>query len=127
MALSPIEIYIKGDNYDSLAIVRDSLIRFMREDPKLFYVHSDYDETEEIVDVVLKSDVANSLGITQSALSVYISGALSGTHLSSMWEGGYNIPITVYSDGSQNLDYSSLGDLLVPCATPGMWVPLPSQ
>ena len=124
MALSPIEIYIKGDNYDSLAIVRDSLIRFMREDPKLFYVHSDYDETEEIVDVVLKSDVANSLGITQSALSVYISGALSGTHLSSMWEGGYNIPITVYSDGSQNLDYSSLGDLLVPCATPGMWVPL---
>ena len=124
MALSPIEFYIKGDDYDKLSVVRDSLLRIMRANPNLFYVHSDYDETEEIVDVVLKSDVANMLGITQSTLSVYISGALSGTHLSSMWAGDYNIPITVYSDGAQNLDYSSIGDLLVPCATPGMWVPL---
>ncbi len=124
MALSPIEFYIKGDNYDKLSIVRDSLLRIMRENPKLFYVHSDYDETEELVDVVLKSDVANSLGITQSALSVYISGALSGSQLSSIWDGGYNIPIKVYSDGAQNLDYGSVGDLLVPCANPGMWVPL---
>ena len=124
MALSPIEFYIKGDNYDKLSIVRDSLLRIMRENPKLFYVHSDYDETEELVDVVLKSDVANSLGITQSALSVYISGALSGSQLSSIWDGGYNIPIKVYGDGAQNLDYGSVGDLLVPCANPGMWVPL---
>ncbi len=122
MALSPIEFYIKGDNYDKLSIVRDSLLRIMRENPKLFYVHSDYDETEELVDVVLKSDVANSLGITQSALSVYISGALSGSQLSSIWDGGYNIPIKVYGDGAQNLDYGSVGDLLVPCANPGMWV-----
>lgn len=124
MALSPIEFYIKGDNYDKLSIVRDSLLRIMRENPKLFYVHSDYDETEELVDVVLKSDVANSLGITQSALSVYISGALSGSQLSSIWDGGYNIPIKVYGDGAQNLDYGSVGDLLVPYANPGMWVPL---
>ena len=124
MALSPIEFYIKGDNYDKLSIVRDSLLRIMRENPKLFYVHSDYDETEELVDVVLKSDVANRLGITQSALSVYISGALSGSQLSSIWDGGYNIPIKVYGDGAQNLDYGSVGDLLVPCANPGMWVPL---
>ena len=122
-ALSPIEIYLKGEDYDQLVAARDTLLRLMRNNPKLFYVHSDFDETEEMVDVVLKTDVANSLGITQSALSLYLNGALSGTQLSSMWMGDYNIPITVYGD-AQNRDYESLGDLLVPCANPGMWVPL---
>ena len=123
-AMSPVEIYIKGDSYDSIAPIRDSLLRIMKSNPKLFYVHSDFDETEEMVDVVLKTEEANVLGITQSSLSVYLNGALSGTRLSSMWSGDYNIPITVYSDGAQNMDYDALGDLLVPCANPGMWVPL---
>lgn len=123
-SLSPIEFYIKGDNYNDIASVRDSLLRIMKQNPNLFYVHSDYDETEEMIDVVLKTDAANRLGITQSTLSIFLSGALSGTTLSSMWEGDYNIPISIYSEGKQNIDYGSLGDLLVPCALPGTWVPL---
>ena len=122
--LAPIEFYVKGDNYGDIAIVRDSLLRLMKQNPKLFYVHSDYDETEEMVDVVLKTDVANRLGITQSTLSVYLSSALSGTTLSSLWEGDYNIPISIYSEGKQDIDYGSLGDMLVPCAQPGAWVQL---
>lgn len=122
--LAPIEFYIKGDNYGDIATVRDSLLRIMKHNPNLFYVHSDYDETEEMVDVVLKPDAANRLGITQSTLSVYLSGALSGTTLSTLWEGDYSIPIAIYSEGKQNIDYGSLGDLLVPCAQPGTWVPL---
>ena len=122
--LAPVEFYVKGDNYGDIATVRDTLLRLMKQNPKLFYVHSDYDETEEMVDVVLKPDAANRLGITQSTLSIYLSGALSGTTLSTLWEGDYNIPIAIYSEGKQNIDYGSLGDLLVPCAQPGTWVPL---
>ena len=122
--LAPVEFYLKGDNYGDIAIVRDSLLRLMKQNPKFFYVHSDYDETEEMVDVVLKTDVANRLGITQSTLSIYLGSALSGTRLSSLWEGDYNIPIAIYSEGKQDIDYGSLGDLLVPCAQPGVWVPL---
>ncbi len=122
--LAPIEFYVKGDNYADIATVRDSLLRLMKQNPNLFYVHSDYDETEEIVDVVLKPDVANRLGVTQSSLSVYLSSTLSGTTLSTLWEGDYNIPISIYSEGKQHIDYGSLGDLLIPCAQPGSWVPL---
>ena len=121
---SPVEFYVKSDDYDKIEIVRDSLLRLMKESPNLFYVHSDYDETEEILDIVLKTDEANRLGITQSTLSMYLSGALSGTRLSSLWEGDYNIPISVYSDGRKEMSYGELGDLLVPCAQPGVWVPL---
>ncbi len=122
--LSPIEFYVKSDNYGDIAIVRDSLLRLMKQDSNLFYVHSDYDETEEIVDIVLKTDVANRMGITQSELSLYLGSALSGTHLSTMWEGDYSIPISIYSEDKQHIDFGSLGDLLVPCAHPGAWVPL---
>ena len=124
MATSPIEIYIKGDDYDKLALVRDTLLNIMKNNPKLFFVHSDFDETEEMIDVVLKPDIATPLGITQSTLSIYLSSALSGTQLTSLWQNDYSIPIKVYSDGAQNLDYESIGDLLVPCINPGMWVPL---
>jgi multidrug efflux pump subunit AcrB len=72
----------------------------------------------------MKTDEANRLGITQATLSVYLNGALSGTRLSSLWEGDYNIPISVYSDGPSDMSYGELGDLLVPCAQPGVWVPL---
>ena len=123
-SLAPVEFYVKGDNYGDIAAVRDSLLRLMKQESHLFYVHSDYDETEEMVDVVLKTDASNRLGITQSTLSVYLSSALSGTTLSTLWEGDYNIPIAIYSEGKQDIDYESLGDVLVPCVQHGVWVPL---
>lgn len=123
-AVSPIEFYIKADDYAKIEPVRDSLLRIMKQDSKLFYVHSDYDETQAMVDVVLKNDIAARLGITQTSLSLFLSGALSGTNLTSLWDGDYNIPIAVYSEGKQTVDFSTLGDLLVPGAQPGAWVPL---
>ena len=123
-AVSPIEFYIKADDYAKIEPVRDSLLRIMKQDSKLFYVHSDYDETQAMVDVVLKNDIAARLGITQTSLSLFLSGALSGTNLTSLWDGDYNIPIAVYSEGKQTVDFSTLGDMLVPGAQPGAWVPL---
>ena len=123
-AVSPIEFYIKADDYAKIEPVRDSLLRIMKQDSKLFFVHSDYDETQAMVDVVLKNDIAARLGITQTSLSLFLSGALSGTNLTSLWDGDYNIPIAVYSEGKQTVDFSTLGDMLVPGAQPGAWVPL---
>ena len=97
-AVSPIEFYIKADDYAKIEPVRDSLLRIMKQDSKLFYVHSDYDETQAMVDVVLKNDIAARLGITQTSLSLFLSGALSGTNLTSLWDGDYSIPIAVYSE-----------------------------
>lgn len=121
---SPVEFYLKAPTYEAMLPIRDSLIRVMKESENLFFVHSDFDETTEIVDVVLRTEESNRLGITQSLLSVYLSGALSGSQLSSTWEGNYNVPISIYTDGVKNLSLSGIGDLLIPCAQPGMWVPL---
>lgn len=121
---APVEIYLKAETYEQMEAVKDSLIGYMRCNPNLYYVHSDYDETTEIVDVQLDTDEANRLGITQAMLSVYLSGALSGSQLSSTWEGDYNVPICIYTEGVNDVSLEEIGDLLIPCAQPGMWVPL---
>ena len=114
---APVEYYIMGDNYDRLEPIKDSLIAYMKQNPELFFVHSDYDGTEEIVEV-------NLLGVTQAVLSVYLSGALSGNKMVSMWENGYNLPTTIYTEGVHDIDYEKIGDMLVPTSLPGVWVPL---
>ena len=121
---APVEYYLVGDDYAKLSIVRDSLIAFMKQDPNLFFVHSDYDGVEEIVEVDLNPDEANRLGVTQAVLSVYLAGALSGSDLVKMWENGYNLPTKIYTDGVHYISYEQLGDMLVPTPHPGVWVPL---
>jgi len=121
---APVEYYIMGDDYDRLVPIKDSLIGFLKQDPELFFVHSDYDDTEEIVEVDLNIEQANRLGVTQAVLSVYLSSALSGNKMVSMWENGYNLPTTIYTVGLHDIDYEEIGDMLVPTSLPGVWVPL---
>ena len=121
---APVEYYIKGDDYEKLGIVSDSILTFMKKSPNLFYVHSDFDETEEIINVELDMEEASRLGVTQSVLSVYLASALTGSSIVSLWEGGYNLHTTVYTEGVHHIDYEGLGDMLIPTSKPGEWVPL---
>ena len=121
---APVEYYVIGDNYDKLSVISDSIKAFMKRSPNLFFVHSDYDETEEVIEVTLDMEEASRLGVTQSVLSVYLAGALTGSSIVSLWDEGYNLHTTVYTEGVHDIDYEGLGDMLVPTAKPGEWVPL---
>ncbi|MBR4837089.1 MAG: efflux RND transporter permease subunit [Bacteroidales bacterium] len=121
---APVEYYIMGDDYEKLGVVNDSIKSFMKQSPNLFYVHSDFDETEEVIQVELEMEEATRLGVTQSVLSVYLAGALSGSQIVSLWEGSYNLHTTVYTEGVHDIDYEGLGDMLIPTSKPGEWVPL---
>ena len=121
---APVEYYIMGDDYDQLSLINDSIKAFMKRDPDLFFVHSNFDETEEVIDVQLDIDEATRLGVTQSVLSLYLAGSLSGSSIVSLWEGSYNLHTTVYTEGDHVIDYEGLGDILVPTSHPGSWVPL---
>ncbi len=121
---APVEYYIFGDNYEQIEPLCDSIVAFMKQDSDLCFVHTDYDETEEIVQVDMNVEEANRLGVTQAQLSVYLAGALSGNNMVSLWEDDYNLPTKIYTEGVHNIAYEELGDLLVPTAHPGAWVPL---
>ena len=125
MVNAPVEYYIMGDDYNELQKYADTIKTFMKKSPNLFFVHSDVDDTEEVIDVKLDIDEASRLGITQSMLSIYLARVLSGNDIVSLWEdGSYNLTTAVYSEDVKNLDYEGLGDVLVPTMHPTLWVPL---
>lgn len=124
VGLAPIEVILTGPDYESMTPVVDSILGFYHKIDGFCYIHTNYDDVQEMVEVVLNSDEANRLGVSQAQLSLMMKSVLSGTQMVSVWEGDYNLPITFYTEGVQDISYAALGDLLVPTALPGTYVPL---
>ncbi len=121
---NPIEVYVKADEFEQMEPIAEQIQDYMSQMPELRWVHSNYDQYKEQVKITLKEDEAERLGITQSMLSVYLSSVFSGQQLTTVWEKDYAIPVMLYAADTDSIDYSSLGDLLVPTITPGVWVTL---
>ena len=121
---NPVEINVQGSDFGQLEIVADSLKAFMAGLPDLSWVHSDYDETVQTIRLRLKDDEASRLGVTQATLSLYLNGVLRGRKMTAIWNDGYKTPIVLYTEGADSLDYSDIGNLMIPTMLPGVWVPL---
>ena len=121
---NPVEINVQGSDFGQLEIVADSLKAFMAGLPDLSWVHSDYDETVQTIRLRLKDDEASRLGVTQATLSLYLNGVLRGRKMTAIWNDGYKTPVVLYTEGADSLDYSDIGNLMIPTMLPGVWVPL---
>lgn len=122
---NPIEIRLSGGDLDSLKVAADSLKRFLNTIPELTWIHSDLDETSQNIRVVLNTDEATRLGVTQSVLSLYLSSVLGGQELTTVWEGDYKVPVMLYSlQENDDMSYQDLESVMIPTSIPGTWVPL---
>ncbi len=122
---NPVEVRFKGNDFVFLKAAADSMKNFMHTLPELTWVHSNMDETSQNIQVSLKSDEATRLGVTQSALSIYLSAALGGQNLTNVWEGDYKVPVMLYTqEHGDTVSYQALEDMLIPTSMPGTWVPL---
>ncbi|MBQ6071727.1 MAG: efflux RND transporter permease subunit [Bacteroidales bacterium] len=122
---NPVEVRVSGNDFDAMKMLSDSLKDFMNTLPELTWVHSDMDETSQQVKVTLKGDEATRLGVSQSMLSIYLSSALEGQALTSVWEDGYKVPVKLYTQQAAGTSgYLGLEDMLVPTSIPGTWVPI---
>ncbi|MCQ2287112.1 MAG: efflux RND transporter permease subunit, partial [Bacteroidales bacterium] len=122
---NPVEVRFSGTDLDTMAVLADSLKNFMNTLPDATWVHSDYDGTSQQIRVELNPDEATRLGVTQGIVSVYLSSALGGQALTSIWEDDYKVPVMLYTDiAEQGIDYQSVENILIPTSMPGVWVPL---
>ena len=121
---NPLEIRVRGDEWESLAPIADSIYRFMVRQPELVWVHSDYDRVAPSTRIVLKADEATRLGITQTMLSLYLRQVTQGATLTTLYEGSYGVPVVLYTAHTEQMSVKDLENLQVPTAIPGVWVPL---
>ena len=121
---NPLEVRVKGDDWDLMAPIADSIYRYMVAQPEMQWVHCDYNNMAPATRLVLKADEATRLGITQTMLSVYLREATQGATLTTLYEGSYAVPVVLYMDGVNALSAEELGAIQIPTAIPGVWVPL---
>ena len=121
---NPLEIRVRGDEWETLAPIADSIYRFMVRQPELVWVHSDYDRVAPSTRIVLKADEATRLGITQTMLSLYLRQVTQGATLTTLYEGSYGVPVVLYTAHTEQMSVKDLENIQVPTAIPGVWVPL---
>ena len=121
---NPLEIRLQGDDYEQMAVYADSILRYMKQQPEMQWVHCDYDNVAAGTRIVLKPDEATRLGITETVLSLYLRQATQGATITTLYEGSYAVPVVLYTEGYESISPDQLGTIQVPTAIPGVWVPL---
>lgn len=121
---NPIEIYLQGNDLDTLERIADKLKKYMANQKELTWIHSDYDESVPSIRINLKPDEASQFGITQAMLSLYISTITGGQTTSYLQQGSYRTPIVLYTQHEDSSQYEDIANMLVPTIYPSIWVPI---
>ena len=124
--LTPVEVYVFGDDYTKTAPVTEQIKDYMLTlDKELRWVHTDYDEFVPSVKVTMKPEECARFGITKGLLSLDLAGSLNGQPLTTVWEGTRSLPVKLYEEQNYNRDdYETIGNQLIPTMILGTNVPL---
>ncbi|RHJ86756.1 efflux RND transporter permease subunit [Parabacteroides sp. AM08-6] len=124
-AVYPIELRLSGSNQDSLKIVAEQYLSFLRSMPEVQLAQTDFGNPQTTARLVLKENEAARLGINNALLETTLAMRYgSGIPVTNVWEGDYNIPVTLKSNKADCADYSDLKNELIPVAGGLSSVPL---
>lgn len=123
-AKNPVEVYVKGTDFERMELTADTIREFMSRMDCLHWVHTDYDEFARTIQINLNAEEAARLGVTESALSLYLGSVTEGVKMTTIWEDDYAVPVMMYAAGADTMSVSDLENLMIPTAFPGVWVPL---
>ena len=123
---SPIAVSFIARNREDVFDAAAKVTEFLRSMPdQTQWVHSDAENWEPVVNVVLDEDESSRLGVSKAILSLSLSGAFGGETIATLWEGDRQLPVNIYSEGiGDGMDYSAVENQLVPSTIPTVSVPL---
>ena len=114
-----------GNNLDSIQLAAERLMERMRQMPELEWVHTDYDQTSPITDIVLDPVTASQLGITRTTAELQLALQTGKTQVASIWEENYEVPIVLRDKQTEQMQLSDIENLYItPLAQPLSSVPL---
>ena len=123
-ARNPVEIRVTGEDWETMIPIADSIKQYMSAQSELAWVHSNFDAFTTQTRITLREPEASRLGVTETMLTLYLRSVSEGATLTTLWEGDYPVPVMLYTQDIQKIDYQDLEDLMIPTAYPSVWVPL---
>lgn len=123
-AVYPIELRLSGENLDSLKTVAGKYLSMLRQMPEIRLAQTNFSEPQTSAKVVLKEDEASRLGIQNVQLESTLAMRYGdGIKVASVWEGDYDIPVTLKSERADCAGFSDQENELIPVLG-GTQVPL---
>lgn len=114
-AVYPIELRLSGQDLDSLKYVADIYLSLLRSMPEVELAQTNFSEPQTCAKVVLKEDEASRLGVNNIQIESLLAMRYgSGLPVANVWEGDYNIPVTIKSKNADCSDFSDLKDEMIP-------------
>ena len=92
----PVEVVVKGDNLDSLHVAIDSIHHRLSKNKDIDVLTTSFGSTGNRLEVTLKPEEANRIGMSKSLLSLNFALRYSGgIPVATIWEGDHELSITV--------------------------------
>ena len=105
------EFRFYGENIDSLHTVANRLMEYLRQQPELFWVHSDYEQPRLLTEVTLNPTAAAQQGVDRATTAMSIAMLTGNLNVGTIWEKDYEMPIVIKDQQRENLPISGVGDL----------------
>lgn len=124
-AVYPIEVRLSGEDVALLKEEADKLVAFLRREPELLQVRTNFAEPLAATEVVLKEQEAARLGVSNVGVETTLAMRYgSGVPVAGVWEGDDHIPILLKGERADDSTPVDLRDELIPVAGGLAYVPL---
>jgi multidrug efflux pump len=119
----PIQFRVSGEHIERVHEIAAQVKAKVAANPNVTNVNLDWDEPSKVVRLVVDQERARALGVSSQQLAQFLSGSLSGLHVSTYREGNELIEILLRGPDDERARLDLLGSLAVP-TTNGKTVPV---
>jgi multidrug efflux pump len=119
----PIQFRVSGEHVDQVRALARQVMAKVAANPHVTNVNLDWDEPSKVVRLRIDQQRARALGVSSAQLSSFLSGSLSGLHVSTYREGNELIEMLLRGAPDERAHLEMLSSLAVPTAS-GKSVPL---
>jgi multidrug efflux pump len=119
----PVQFRVSGEHVDRVRAIAQQVADRVRANPHATNVNLDWDEPSKVVRLRIDQDRARVLGISSAEVSGFLSGSLSGLHVSTYREGNELVEMLLRGTGDERARLDLLSSLAIPTAS-GQSVPL---
>src|SRR2546426_9853011 len=123
---SPVEVRISGDDISVLKKLGNQVEGILREIPIATYVRNDYSDDSWMAGVNVRAEEANRLGLTNASIAQQLSGAFSGSSVTTFWEGDRQVDVLLRLDADQRRSFDDVRNAYLTSTLTGQRVPLRS-
>ncbi|WP_159016547.1 efflux RND transporter permease subunit [Cognatiluteimonas profundi] len=119
----PIQFRVSGEHIDQVRAIAREVVAKVRANGHVTNVNLDWDEPSKVVRLHIDQERARALGVSSAQLAKFLSGSLSGLHVSTYREGNQLIEMLLRGADDERTHLEMLASLAVPTAN-GTSVPL---